>query len=55
MEKIMGNQELSSSDERILKTFLVSDLTGEILGKKRNDFGGIFWVSRIPASIPGRR
>jgi hypothetical protein len=55
MEKIMGNQELSSSDERILKTFLVSDLTGEILGKKRNDFGGIFWVPRIPASIPGRR
>jgi hypothetical protein len=31
----MNNQELSSSDERILKTFLVSDLTGEILGKKR--------------------
>jgi hypothetical protein len=33
----LDNQELSSSDERILKTFLVSDLTGEILGKKRND------------------
>jgi hypothetical protein len=36
----MDNHELSSSDERILKTFLVSDLTGKILGKKRKK---CFW------------
>jgi hypothetical protein len=51
LEKIMDNQELSSSDERILKkkTFLVSDLTRGILRKKRTilaEFSGFLGYRR---------
>jgi hypothetical protein len=51
----VDNQELSSSDERILKNLFGERFNTRNFRKEKNDFGGIFWISRIPASIPGWR
>jgi hypothetical protein len=51
LRRITDKQKLSSNDEKILKTFLVSDLTGESLGEKEEkilvEFSGFSGASVI--------